>query len=385
MAAIFLRRAAALIHFMKPSRKKPGCNKSFSVGVLSWLFIPLFTTLYYTTDAKSQRNALTVAIKVQPPCVMDAGSRYAGFDVELWEEIAKDLNLEFHYRLTDQWRIFSDLVEGKADIAFSCMPITHEAEQSVDFSHHYLESGLRILVLSKSTFSLKHTLKSVFSPLVLALLGALFVFIIVCANAVWWVERGGQIISDKYIPGMLQAVWYVLVTMTTVGYGDVVPGKWFGRLIALFIMFIGIGFFGWAIAEFSSVITVQRLHSDIVSPRDLRNRVVATVEFTPGVPTLNKLGAVVVPVAKIDEAYDLLLKEKVDAVVFDSPTILHYERHEGAGMVKVVGPLFDLQYYGFMFPEGSKLREPVNRTLLKLKQNGTYDRIYNKWFRTVGQ
>ena len=326
---------------------------------------------------------MSVAIKVLPPCVMETKIRYTGFDVELWEEIAKDLKLEFNYRWADQWKIFSYLVEGKADIAFSCMPITSEAEETIDFSHQYLESGLRILVLNKSIFSLKRTLKSIFSPLILTVLGALFVFIVICGNAVWWVEKGSQIISDRYFPGILEAIWYVLVTMTTVGYGDVVPRKWFGRMIALFIMFIGIGFFGWAIAQFSSVITVQRLHADIVSPQDLRNRLVATVEFTTSVPTLNKLGAIVVPVARIDEAYELLLKEKVEAVVFDSPSILHYERHEGAGRVKVVGPLFNIQYYGFMFPEGSKLRDPVNRTLLKLKENGTYDRIYEKWFGTM--
>jgi ABC-type amino acid transport substrate-binding protein len=341
--------------------------------------------LYDSIEVKSQEKPLTVAIKVLSPCVMEAEGRYTGFDVELWEQIAKDLKLEFNYRLTDQWRIFSDLVEGKADIAFSCMPITHEWEETVDFSHHYLESGLRILVLNKSTFSMKQTLKSIFSPIVLTTLGALFVFIIICGNAVWFVEKGGRIISDRYFPGILEAIWYVLVTMTTVGYGDVVPRKWFGRLLALFIMFIGIGFFGWAIALFSSAITVQRLHDDIVSPGDLRNKVVATVEFTTSVPTLNKLGAIVVPVAKVEEAYALLLKEKVDAVVFDSPSILHYERHEGAGKVKTVGPLFEIQYYGFMFPVGSKLRELVNRNLLKLKENGSYERIYDKWFGKVGR
>jgi glutamine transport system substrate-binding protein len=61
-------------------------------------------------------------------------------------------------------------------------------------------------------------------------------------------------------------------------------------------------------------------------------------------------------------------------------TPLPSERHEGAGKVKVVGPLFDIQYYGFMFPVGSELREAVNRTLLKLKEKGAYDRIYEKWF-----
>jgi polar amino acid transport system substrate-binding protein len=208
----------------------------------------------------------------------------------------------------------------------------------------------------------------------------LFVFIIICGNAVWFVERGSRIISGRYFPGIFEAFWYVLVTMTTVGYGDVVPRKWFGRLIALFIMFIGIGCFGWAIAQFSSAITVQKLHTDIVSPEDLRNRTVATVEFTMGVPVLNQLGATVLPVTKIDEAYALLLKEKVDAVVFDSPSILYYEHHEGAGKVKTVGPLFNIRHYGFMFPEGSELRESVNRTLLKFKVDGTYALIYDKWF-----
>ena len=336
-------------------------------------------------EVDSRQKPSIVAIKVLPPCVMKTGSRYTGFDIELWEEIAKDLELDFTYRLTDPWRIFSDLIEGKADVGFSCVPITRDLEEAVDFSHHYMASGLRILVLNKSTFSMSRILESLFSSAGLTALGALSVFIIICGHAVWFVEKGGRIISSRYVPGIFEAFWYVLVTMTTVGYGDVVPRRWFGRLIALFIMLIGIGFFGWAIAHFSSIITVQRLHADIEGPQDLRNRVVATVEFTPGVATLNRLGAIVLPVATIDDACDLLLKEKAEAVVFDSPSILHYERHEGAGKVKSVGPLFNIQYYGFMFPEGSKLRESVNRALLKLKENGTYDGIYGKWFGAVGR
>ena len=72
--------------------------------------------------------------------------------------------------------------------------------------------------------------------------------------------------------------------------------------------------------------------------------------------------------------------DEVDAVVFDSPTILYYARNKGAGKVSVVGPFFDIQYYAFLFPQGSNLREPVNRALLKLRKNGRYDQLYNKWF-----
>jgi len=162
-----------LIYLMKLDRKRLVYKRSSPVRILLWLFVSILLVLYDPIEVKSEEKSLTVAIKILPPCVMDADGLYTGFDAELWEQIAKDLKLEFNYRLTDQWRIFSDLVEGKADIAFSCMPITHEWEETVDFSHHYLESGLRILVLNKSTFSIKKTLKSIFSPIVLTTLGAL--------------------------------------------------------------------------------------------------------------------------------------------------------------------------------------------------------------------
>ena len=150
--------------------------------------------------------------------------------------------------------------------------------------------------------------------------------------------------------------------------------------MAFLVMLIGIGFFGWAIAQLSSAITLQKLHSDIIDKKDLQNKMVATVAGTTSIDALNKLGAKVVPVKVIDDAIEKLLQQKVDAVVFDSPTILYYAHNDAAGKVAVVGNLFDPQYYGFLFPQGSKLREPVNRVLLKLRKNGQYDRIFHKWF-----
>jgi polar amino acid transport system substrate-binding protein len=327
-----------------------------------------------------QEKPLNVAIEMLAPCVMQSKGAYTGFEIELWEEISKELGLESAYYETDMEGIFTDLTKGSAQVGFSCITINHEREKLVDFSHHTLDSGLRILVLNKKKFSLIETLKSLFSPLVLKSLTYLGLFILICGNIFWWVEKGRKFISNRYFPGIFQAFWYVLVTMTTVGYGDIVPRKWVGRVMAFLVMLIGIGFFAWAIAQLSSVITLQRLHSDITGPQDLRNRVVATVEGTTSIPTLKNLGAVVVPVKLIDKAYKKLLQGEVEAVVFDAPAILYYVQNEGAGKVQVIGPLFDIQYYGFLFPEGSQLREPVNRAFLKLRTNGTYDRLYNKWF-----
>jgi ABC-type amino acid transport substrate-binding protein len=77
---------------------------------------------------------------------MKSDGAYSGFEIELWEEISKDLALEFTYYETNMDGIFKDLIEGKAHVGFSCITITHEREELVDFSHHTLDSGLRILV-----------------------------------------------------------------------------------------------------------------------------------------------------------------------------------------------------------------------------------------------
>ena len=331
-------------------------------------------------EVKSTEKILTVDVEITAPCVMHYNSTYTGFDIELWEEIAQELELTFTYNETNLKGIFTDLVEGNADVAFSCITVTEEREKIVDFSHHYLDSGLRIMVLNKSKFSLAQSVKSFYSPIVVKSLTYIGLFIIICGHVFWWVERGHKYISAKYIPGIFQAFWYTLVTMTTVGYGDIVPRSWVGRLMACLVMIIGIGIFGWTIAQLSSAITLQTLHSDITDHWDLRDRLVATVEGTTSVTALEKLGAVVIPAKSIDQAYEKLLKNEVNAVVFDSPTILYYALNKGAGKVSVVGPLFDIQYYGFLFPQGSELREPLNRALLKLRTNGIYDKLHSKWF-----
>ena len=41
-----------------------------------------------------------------------------------------------------------------------------------------------------------------------------------------------------------EALWWTIVTMTTVGYGDFVPKTISGRLLAVVLMFLGVGLFG---------------------------------------------------------------------------------------------------------------------------------------------
>ena len=60
--------------------------------------------------------------------------------------------------------------------------------------------------------------------------------------------------------------------------------------------------------------------------------------------------------------------------------MLYYIATAGDGAVKTVGEQMMAHQYGIGFPKGSELTPKVNEALAKLKADGRYDAIYEKWF-----
>ena len=82
------------------------------------------------------------------------------------------------------------------------------------------------------------------------------------------------------------------------------------------------------------------------------------------------------------DMYALLEQGQLDAVVQDLPSLQYYVNTEGQGKAKLVGQMFNKQDYAFLLPENSVLKERIDRTLLKLVENGTMDELEKKWFGT---
>ncbi len=74
--------------------------------------------------------------------------------------------------------------------------------------------------------------------LLLSLLIASAGIIITGSIAMYSIESGHP---DSQINSMLDAVWWTSATITTVGYGDIVPVTESGKILAIFFMFSGIG------------------------------------------------------------------------------------------------------------------------------------------------
>ena len=82
------------------------------------------------------------------------------------------------------------------------------------------------------------------------------------------------------------------------------------------------------------------------------------------------------------ELYQAIKSGSVDAILQDLPVNLV---HTQDGEFQIVEEYNTDEQYGFAVADGSSqaLLAAVNRELAKLRKNGTYDRLYNKYFSTT--
>jgi polar amino acid transport system substrate-binding protein len=339
-------------------------------------------------SAQADKQGLRVATRVLPPLVVEQqGGPLSGFSIELWNKIAEKLKLKTNYQIApDVKSLLENVRAGKADVGVAAISITSEREGEFDFSQPILNAGLQIMVRGKGQDAgdanpLWDLLGLLFSPTILVWLGIALLLILIPAHLVWYLERqqkDGIIPTDKYIPGIFYAMYWAASTLAT--QADQSPRHWLARVVTVLWMFTGVVFVAFYTAQLAATLTVQQIQGGINGPDDLQGKKVATTRGSTAANALKELRAEVVEVARIDEAYKALHDKQVDAVVFDAPVLLYYAAKEGKGRVHMVGQPFRKEDYGIVFPRNHALRKQVNVALLALREDGTYQKIYDKWF-----
>ena len=134
--------------------------------------------------------------------------------------------------------------------------------------------------------------------------------------------------------------------------------------------------------EAGLILAVTQDNADeIQSIDDVDGKVVATrVGSTSEEYLQQNTDAEIEAFPEIVEAYQNTLAGRADAVLYDLPNVQYYSETETGGELVTVGEKLTGEDYGIGFPKGSELRDPIDEALTTLKENGTYDDIYEKWF-----
>jgi ABC-type amino acid transport substrate-binding protein len=81
----------------------------------------------------------------------------------------------------------------------------------------------------------------------------------------------------------------------------------------------------------------------------------------------------------IPEAFSALESGQIEAVINDFPASAYWAETGGRSL-EIVQIIPTGEQYGIAFPKNSDLVEPVNKALGEIKKDGTYAKIYEKWF-----
>ena len=332
-------------------------------------------------------RTLNVGVSGSPPFVQKTETSFNGISVEVWEAIAAENN--YNYKLIgiptpDQG--IQAIIDGNIDILIGPISITEARLKlpEINFTQPYFfaRAGVMLPTTPPTLFSRARVF---FRRAVLSSLLVLISVLFVVGTLIWLAERRRNVecFPHKPLPGIGCGMWFALVTLTTVGYGDKAPITRTGRFITASWMIFSLIAVSSLTAGFASAFTLfltNASESPITAAEDLVNKPVAVIKGTSGL-TIAEAGMMQPVIASdLPTAIENLRNNSVYAVIFDRPELRYYLKHNPDLKKDLAIAPFSLteETYGFAFRTNSPLDLPLDLSILRLQRDGILDTITNK-------
>jgi len=341
--------------------------------LLAIIFALSFAQVSFSQD-------LQIATVTRPPFSLMENGNQTGFSIDLWDALAKDLGRDYSIIRVDS---FTDMLgmakDAQVDAAVANISITSQRESEMDFTHPIFESGLQILTHSDRSNN-SGLVAAIFSrDLLLAILLA-FALLLGGGMLMWRFERNDQTYFEQPArQALFPAFWWALNLVVNGGFEERVPRTFLGRVLGVFLVISSLFIVSVFVAKITTVMTVHAITNSVNSINDLYDKSVGTIESSTASLYLDRRELRHQTYPNLDLMFADFEDGNLDAIVFDSPILAFYAKNSD-GKALLAGPVFLRENYGIALPSDSALKEPLNRALLKFRENGTYERIYRKWF-----
>ncbi|MCP4673376.1 MAG: glutamine ABC transporter substrate-binding protein GlnH [Desulfobacula sp.] len=116
-----------------------------------WAIVTALAVLTVSSFAYAAELRVGVDTAFVPFEFKGKDGKYTGFDVDLWAEIAKRLNLDYELVPMDFNGLIPGLTTGNLDAVLAAIFIKSSREKAIDFSHPYFRAGLKVMVRTENT------------------------------------------------------------------------------------------------------------------------------------------------------------------------------------------------------------------------------------------
>jgi ABC-type amino acid transport substrate-binding protein len=306
-----------------------------------------------------------VGVFEAPPYAMrKADGQWRGLAIDLWKEIASELNL--HYRLGEASPddILDDIAQGRLDVAVAPFAATVARQQLLDFSLSFLSVETGIAVRRGTDEDRWLTVaRALATRSALRLYAGIAVLTFLAGAALWLFERRrNPQFSGGALPGLGSGFWWSGVTTVGVGYGDKVPITFWGRIVGLLWMSISLVLVTALTAFVTAKLALAEL-GQVHGAAGLHNALVGTIEGSAAADFLRQEKVRRRVYATVPQALEALANKQVDAVVYGADVLGYYAERDPRKRFDVLAGTFDHQSLAFPLPIGSPLREPINGAL----------------------
>lgn len=350
--------------------------------IVLWVLLLYPATSFSQNEGKTPRVLQVGVISASPLYMKTPDGRWEGFSAELWRAVAQQLNAPFEFREFSSLENLIDAIEKREIDVFPSLPVGERFESIMDFSQSYLKSGLSIAVPAEGTeYRWLRVFESIFSEHTLKAIGLLVLLSAAAGILVWLFERrkNDDMFGDGTVRGIGHGVWWAIVTMTTVGYGDKAPKTAGGRIVALLWMIFSIIFMASFTANITTSLTINELKGKVHGLNDLYNARVGSISQSEGFDFLTKLGIAVIPFEGVLEGLEAVASRKIDAFVLNEQVLKYQAKKDFPGRVQVLPGIYDEYFVSVALQQNSSLRKPINKALLKLMKTKNWIELRNRY------
>ncbi len=339
-----------------------------------------FSLAAFGAMAQESRD-LTVQTVTRPPFSMVKEGEETGFSLDLLSEIADRLNWNLNIQRNDNFAAMLAAVEDEnADVAAANISITASREATMDFSQPIFESGLSIMVSAEDVLE-PNLMRALFSWDLVFAIGIAFLMLSAGGMLMWVFERKAQPYFDRPLKeAWFPSFWWALNLVVNGGFEERVPRSVFGRVFAVCLVLSSLFIVSVFVAKITAVMTVEAITGTVTGVNDLYGKRVGTISGSTAQGFLTRREIDVIAYRDLTGLINAFETGAIKIVVFDAPILDHYVNEGGYQFGRVIGSRFLAEYYGFLFADDSDFVEPLNRELLLMQEDGSYDQIYTKWF-----